>query len=157
MCDYQIKAHTTNVHKQGSHYYVQTMNSSRELPRATTPSSRQGCVEIQGGLYYIEPYSPVFQSIVTLVGKSKLSKPTVWITGVEPKCPCRLSQRIPKETLNSPHQQLRSLALNPLSLPVITMDINIYVDVGTRPAHHECTPTACTCDSHRVDTGMLVI
>ena len=52
MCDYPIKAHTCHIHKHVRSYYMQTENSSRELPRASRPNSRRGWVETLGDDYY---------------------------------------------------------------------------------------------------------
>ena len=85
MGDYPSKAHIGHTHKYTSPYYVQMVNSPKELPRAAKPSSRRGCVETFEDSYYKRVPLPRVPEYHDLSQDSQLTKPTIQFAGVEPK------------------------------------------------------------------------
>ena len=84
MGDYPSKAHIGHTHKYTSPYYVQMVNSPKELPRAAKPSSRRGCVETLGGPYYKRVPLPRVPEYRNLSQDSHLTKTSVKFAASEP-------------------------------------------------------------------------
>ena len=72
--DYPSKAHTGAIHTHVRPCYMHMDKSPRTLLRASTPSSRRGCVETLGSLYYKQVPLPRIQEIRKLGNKSYMKQ-----------------------------------------------------------------------------------